>query len=63
MFSATIPPWVATLTERYLKDGATINMIKDESARTSMTVEHYALMVKESERFQTVLRLIERFNP
>lgn len=35
MFSATIPSWVANITQRYLTNCATINMIKDESARTS----------------------------
>ena len=63
MFSATIPPWVAKLTERYLKNMIQINMIKDQDARTSETVQHYALLVRESERYPAVLRLIERYNP
>ena len=63
MFSATIPPWVAKITESYLKNKAVINMIKDEDVRTSQTVDHYALMVKESERYAAVLKLIERYNP
>ena len=35
MFSATIPSWVANIAKRYLKDMKKINMIKEESVRTS----------------------------
>ena len=38
-------------------------MIKDESVRTSRTIEHYALMLKEDERHESVLNLIKRYNP
>lgn len=63
LFSATIPHWVANIAKKYLKNMQTINMIKDESVRTSRTIEHYALMLQEDERHESVLNLIQRYNP
>jgi ATP-dependent RNA helicase DDX21 len=63
MFSATIPPWVAKIASHYLKNMKKINLINESEERTSQTVEHYALLVKEKERHETVLQLIQRFNP
>jgi ATP-dependent RNA helicase DDX21 len=64
MFSATIPHWVTKIAREYFsKDMERINMIKDESVRTSETVEHYALYVKRHERHGAIRNLIEKYNP
>lgn len=63
MFSATIPPWVAKIASQYLKNMKKVNLIRSEDMRTSETVDHYALMVKEDERHEMVLQLIQKYNP
>ena len=63
MFSATIPEWVASIAQRYLKNMKKVNMIKDQQVRTSQTIEHFAVMLNEDERHESVLKLIEKYNP
>jgi superfamily II DNA/RNA helicase len=58
MFSATIPPWVSKIASKYLKNMERINFIKDEDNRTSQTVDHYAIQVRKSDRYETVKQLI-----
>lgn len=48
MFSATIPSWVVKIAREYFdKDMQHVNMIKEDANRTSQTVEHLALYVKQ----------------
>lgn len=63
MFSATIPHWVAGIARDYFdKNMQRINMIGEESVKTSETVEHYALYVNKSERGKVAKEMIERFS-
>lgn len=63
MFSATIPGWVASIAKKYLVDMKKINLIKEETVRTSETIQHLALMVEEDRRHEVVLDMIQQFNP
>jgi ATP-dependent RNA helicase DDX21 len=63
MFSATIPGWVASIAKKYLVDMKKINLIKEETVRTSETIQHLALMVEEDRRHEAVLDMIQQFNP
>ena len=47
LFSATVPQWVQSAAKRYLKsDHKFINNVKDMGVRTSTTVNHFSMHVK-----------------
>ena len=46
LFSATIPEWIWSISERYqTKNRPFIDLIKNSCVQTSTTVDHYSLKV------------------
>ena len=54
MFSATIPSWVSSIARKYLRNMEKIDLIKENEVKTSETISHLALMVKEDDRHSSV---------
>ena len=62
LFSATIPEWIWSISERYqTKDRPFIDLVKDKAVRTSPTVEHYSLKANHSEKEAYVAPIIDYF--
>ncbi|MGC9350891.1 MAG: DEAD/DEAH box helicase, partial [Sulfurovum sp.] len=61
MFSATMPKAIRKLAEEILEDPKTVSITKAETTNTKITQQYY--VVKESERDDALVRLIDFKNP
>ncbi|UFH60381.1 DEAD/DEAH box helicase [Sulfurovum mangrovi] len=61
MFSATMPKAIRKLAEEILENPKTVSITKSETTNTKITQQYY--VVKESERDDALVRLIDYKNP
>jgi ATP-dependent RNA helicase DeaD len=63
LFSATMPPPLRKLSERYLKDPVDIRLIKDNEDATIPLIRQVYVMVEPDRKFDLLVRLLEREQP
>lgn len=60
LFSATIPSWVKQMAEKYMKpEYATVDLVSEETLKTSENIRHYALCCHYSVRAATLADVIK----
>jgi len=63
LFSATMPKWVKDTAKKYLKkDKVVVNLIGDDSVKTSETIQHFAIKCPFSERASTVGDVVQVYS-
>lgn len=60
LFSATVPSWVRQTADRYMTpDKVVVDLIGQQTLKTSVTVEHKAICCPYSERPSTIADVIQ----
>jgi len=63
LFSATMPPALRKLSERYLKNPVDVRLIKDNEDATIPAIRQAYVMVEPDRKFELLIRLLERDQP
>lgn len=59
LFSATMPGWIVSLTDKHMADPVFLDAVADGENRLADTISHYAVKVNSRDRMQSVSRMIE----
>lgn len=63
LLSATMPPGVRELTEKYLKDPVHVRLIKDDEDATVPSIRQSYVMVDPERKFELLIKLLHRERP
>jgi len=63
LLSATMPPGVCELTEKYLKDPVHVRLIKDDEDATIPAIKQSYVMVDPERKFELLVKLLHREQP